>query len=121
MTEEARVRAVVERYIDGTYTGDAQKLRDCFHPDAVMNGYLEGKLFLGGPEPFFDDIANKPSMASAGAPYKADITEIQVVGDVAQATLKETGFAGKFAFTDFFHLVKQDGEWTITSKTFTNH
>ena len=120
MSETDRVRAVVEKYIDGTYTGDAQKLRDCFHPDAVMNGYLEGKLFLGGPEPFFEDIAKNPSMASADAPYKTEITNIEVVGDVASATLKETGFAGKFAFTDFFHLVKQDGEWTITSKTFTN-
>ena len=119
MSEEDQVRSVVEKYIDGTYTGDAQKLRDCFHADAVMNGYLNDKLFLGGPEPFFEDMQNNPSMESAGAPYKAEITDVEVVGDVASATLKETGFAGKFAFTDFFHLLKQDGEWKITSKTFT--
>ena len=117
--EEAAVRRVVQQYIDGTYQGDVKALRDCFHPKAVMNGYLGDQLLVGGPEPFFENMAKAPSMAEGGAPYKGMIASLDVVGNVASVTVKETGFAGTMAFTDYFHLLKDGGEWKIISKTFT--
>ena len=118
-SEKAAVRKVVQQYIDGTYQGDAKVLRDCFHPKADMNGYLQDQLLLGSPEPFFENIENNPSMADAGAPYKGEITFVDVVGKVANVTIKETGFGGDMAFTDYFHLIKERDEWKIISKTFT--
>jgi len=118
-SEEAAVRMVVQQYIDGTYQGDVKALRDCFHPKAVMNGYLGDQLLVGGPEPFFENIENNPSMAEGGAPYQGEITSLDVVGNVASVTIKETGFGGNMAFTDYFHLLKDQGEWKIISKTFT--
>lgn len=118
-TEKEAVCRVIEQYIDGTFNGDGKALRTCFHPKAVMNGYLDGQLIMGGPEPFFEQIENNPSMAEGGAPYKGEITAVEVVGNVADVTLKETGFAGTMNFTDFFHLLKED-EWKIICKTFTN-
>ncbi len=118
-SEEEAVRKVVQQYVDGTYQGDVKALRDCFHPKAVMNGYLQDQLLVGGPEPFFENIENNPSMAEAGAPYKGEITFVDVVGNVASVTIKETGFGGDMAFTDYFHLLKEQGEWKIISKTFT--
>lgn len=116
---EEAVRKVVQQYVDGTYQGDVKALRDCFHPKAVMNGYLQDQLLIGGPEPFFENIENNPSMAEAGAPYKGEITFVDVVGNVASVTIKETGFGRDMAFTDYFHLLKEQGEWKIISKTFT--
>ena len=116
---EQEVRKVVQQYIDGTYQGDAVALRDCFHPKAVMNGYLQDQLHLGGPEPFFENIESNPSMAKEGAPYKAEITYVDVVGNIACVTLKETGYAGTMAFTDCFHLIRVEDGWKILSKTFT--
>ena len=84
-----------------------------------MNGYLNNQLLLGDPEPFFQEIGNNPSMAEGGAPYKGEITSVDVVGNVASVTLKETDFAGGMSFTDYFHLIKVDDEWKILSKTFT--
>ncbi|KPK22888.1 MAG: hypothetical protein AMK69_18930 [Nitrospira bacterium SG8_3] len=118
-SEKEAVRKVIQNYIDGTYQGDAKLLRDCFHKNAVMNGYLEEQLLMGGPEPFFENIENNPSMAEGGAPYKGEIASIDVVGNVASVTLKETGFGGSMAFTDYFHLIKEAGQWKIISKTFT--
>lgn len=117
--DQEAVRGVVQKYIDGTYNGDARSLKECFHSRAVMNGYLGDQLLMGGPEPFFENIENNPSMAEGGAPYHADITSIEVVGNVAGVVVKETGFAGTMSFTNFFHLLKQGGEWKIVSKTFT--
>ena len=118
-SEKQAVREVVQQYIDGTYQGDVKALRDCFHPKAVMNGYLHDQLLIGGPEPFFENMENNPSMAAGGSPYKAEITFVDVVGNVASVTLKETGFAGTMAFTDYLHLIKDQGSWKIFSKTFT--
>lgn len=118
-SEEQAVRRVIQQYIDGTYQGDVKSLRDCFHPKAVMNGYLQGQMLIGGPEPFFENMGNAPSMAKAGAPYKGEITFIDVVNNVASVTLKETGFGGDINFTDYFHLLKEQGKWKIVSKTFT--
>ena len=118
-SEKEAVRKVVQQYIDGTYHGDVKVLRDCFHPKAVMNGYLQDQLLLGGPEPFFENIEKNPSMAESGAPYKGEITFVDVVGNVASVTIKETGFGGGMAFTDYFHMIKERGAWKIISKTFT--
>ena len=117
--EKDAVREVVQKYIDGTYQGDVAALRECFHSKAVMNGYLNDQLLLSDPEPFFQEIGNNPSMAEGGAPYKGEIASVDVVGNVASVTLKETGFAGGMSFTDYFHLIKVDNEWKILSKTFT--
>lgn len=80
---------------------------------------MNGQQLTGTPEPFFNDIANNPFMADAGAPYHGEIVTVDITGMVASVTLKETGFAGGMAFTDYFHLIKADGAWKIISKTFT--
>jgi hypothetical protein len=114
------VRQVVQRYIDGSYSGSVDTLRKVFHPNALMAGYLQGQLVIGTPEPFFADIEKHPSMAGSGAPYKAEIKSVAVAGQIASVILVETGFFGVMSFTDYFHLLKEHGEWKIISKTFTS-
>ena len=111
----ASVRRVLDTYVQGS-GGDVERLRSAFHPDARMNGYFMGNLGIGSPEAFFSEVA-KIDPASATGEYHAEIESIQVMGDVATATLVETGFMGS-DFVDFFHLIRVDGEWKIISKTF---
>jgi hypothetical protein len=117
-SEKEAVSRVVQQYIDGTYQGDVKALRDCFHEKAVMNGYVQDQPLLGGSEPFFENIEKSPSMAESGAPYKGEITFVDVVGNVASVTINETGYGGSMAFTDYFHLIKEKDEWKIISKLF---
>ena len=109
------VRQVIERYIEGS-KGDVETLRAVFHPEARMTGYFGGTLMLGTPEPFFDAVKSAAT-PEAMAAYEAEIRSIEVVGQVATATLVETGFLGS-DFTDFFQLIQEDGSWRIISKTF---
>ncbi len=51
--DENAIRKVIDNYITGTFKADIVSLQACFHPKAVMNGYLGDDLLLGGPEPFF--------------------------------------------------------------------
>ena len=123
MQEEAQdlrdVREAADRYVDATYRGDVQALRACFHQSAVMSGYLGEELLIGSAERFLQDIASTPSMESTGAPYVAQMTRVEVVGNAASVRIDETGFFGRLAFSNWFHLVKgEDGVWLIVSKLF---
>lgn len=111
------VRAVVESYVKGSRDGDVALLRSIFHPCAVMVGYLGGNLTAGSPEPFFEHVARS---GPAGDGYRAEITDIQVDGRTACATLAEHGFAG-LDFIDRFHLIEDGGTWRIVSKLFHHH
>ena len=112
------VRDVMERYVDATFRADVDVLRSIFHPGASMSGYLGDDLLVGTPEPLLADIGSRPSMAESGAPYKADISAIDVSGRAATATLTESGFFGVMRFVNYFHLLNVDGDWKIISKTF---
>ncbi len=114
----AGVQAIADAYIAATYEGDAETLRKIFHESAVMNGYMDGKLLMSGPEPFIEQMGSNPSLKASGAPYKAAIDYIDVSGNIGSVTISETGFGPK-SFTNYLHVLKQDGEWKIVSKTFT--
>lgn len=109
------VRAVVEQYIDGSRRGDAALLRSIFHPNAVMVGWLNGKLLDGSPEMFFQMADGHPQPAS----YQATVADVRVTGRSATATLVEQGFAG-LDFVDCFHLIEADGKWRICAKLFSH-
>jgi hypothetical protein len=119
-SEVEAVRQVVQQYIDGSYSGNVDTLRKVFHSKALMAGYLQEQLVIGTPEPFFADIEKHPSMAENGTSYKAEIKSVDVTGQIASVILAETGFFGTMSFTDYFHLLKEHGEWKIISKTFTS-
>ena len=116
--ETKKIQEVIRNYTEGTFEGDAAKLAKAFHPNAVMNGFLGDNLLLATPQAFIDDIANNPPMATQNVPYNAEIESIRIEGDVAAVVLSETGFRGAGQFVDFFHLIKDNGEWKIISKLF---
>ena len=113
-----KVRALMERYVQAVYVADVDTLRDLFHADAFMGGYLGDDLLMGTPEPFFADLASRASMADSGAPYGHEISSVQVQGRAATATIEEEGFFGSVRFINYFTLIELEGQWKIASKTF---
>ncbi|EOH96277.1 nuclear transport factor 2 family protein [Enterococcus pallens] len=119
MSEQA-VKQVVENYIGGTFTADTELLKSVFHPAAIMTGYMGSDLMIAKPTSFIEDVGSHPAMKESGAPYKAEITNLKVTGNIAEATVYETGFFGDGTLEDHFHLLKDEkGDWKIISKCFT--
>jgi hypothetical protein len=116
MNDVAAARAVIEEYVAACRARSVPRLKAIFHPDALMSGYLMERSLVGSPQPFYDAVQNAP--ADAAGDYQADITSVDVTGQIASVTLKEKGLLG-LQFTDYFHLMKVDGRWTILGKTFT--
>ncbi|HEY0939884.1 MAG TPA: nuclear transport factor 2 family protein [Steroidobacter sp.] len=116
-SEEDDIRAVIQLYIDGAREGNVEKVKQAFHPQARMSGYLQGTLLIAGPEPFYEAVTNAPAPVKSGEPYKSEIVRLDVAGPVASATLEEGPYLG-MQFTTFFHLIRVEGRWQIVSKTF---
>ena len=115
-TEQTAITEVVQAYIDGSRSGDADHLRRAFHPDARMYGSIAGQRFDLPIEEFFALASSQP--ADVDGTYKARIVSVEQVGDAAIAAIEETGFWGTLSFTDFFALSRFDGDWKIVNKTF---
>ena len=116
--EYDNVMAVVQEYIEATFKADIETLKKVFHKEARMTGYLGDQLVISTPEPFYEDLQSRPSMYENKDPYRADIILAHVNGNMANVIFLETGFFGDGTIETHFHLVK-DGEWKITSKSFT--
>ena len=116
-TDQNSPASTVQEYVAACLTGSVERLESIFHPNAVMSGYFQGEFYLGSPVPFFDEVRDNPSPSETGAAYSAEITTVEVSGDVASVTLKEDGYLGT-RFTNWFHLVRLDGRWIIISKAY---
>lgn len=119
MSQIEKVNEVLARYMEGTYTANISMLESVFHKDARMVGYLGDQLLIGTPAPFIEDMGSQASMKELGHNYQAEVRDVEVSGNVAKATVHETGFRGSAELVDYFHLLCENGEWKIISKTFT--
>lgn len=111
---DAGARAPLELYLKGHATGDGDYFRRAFHPDAKIQGNREGKLISRTREEFAAGAPGKP--AEDEALRKRRIVSIDVVDDAAFAKI-ELDYP-KIKFTDYFTLLKVDGEWKIMSKVY---
>ncbi len=112
--EDAGARAPLELYLKGHATGDGDYYRRAFHADAKIQGIRDGKLVTRTREEFAAGAAGKP--AEDEALRKRRIVSVDVVDDAAFAKI-ELDYP-KIKFTDYFTLLKVDGEWKIMSKVY---
>lgn len=111
---DAGPRAPLELYLKGHATGDGDYYRRAFHPDAKIQGMRDGKLLSRTREEFAAGAPGKP--AEDEALRKRRIVSVDVVEDAAFAKI-ELDYP-KVKFTDYFTLLKVDGEWKIMSKVY---
>jgi len=106
-------------YIEATRCGDVDKLQSVFAPGALMSGYFEGEFYSGSPDLFFEEVRDNPSPEKTGIEYVGEMTHEEVIGNVAQITMKEKGYLGA-NIANLFHLAKINEKWLILSKTYTD-
>ena len=115
--EKVEITRLINLYIDGAGKGDASKLNEAFHSSARWFGTMGGTDYDLDKQAFVDLMVSQPG---DGGNLTATITDIHVDGTAAVATVKEEGFWGIYAFTDYFTLSILEGRWQITNKTFAN-
>lgn len=113
--EQAQVRKPLEAYLQGHATGDGAYMRAAFLPTAHIEGIRDGKFASRTVDEYISGFQGKP--AADEAQRKRSIDAIDVDGDAAMARVTLDYPSG--VFTDFFVLLKVDGEWKIANKVWT--
>ncbi|WP_425251640.1 nuclear transport factor 2 family protein [Janthinobacterium sp. NFX145] len=110
--------AVLNQYNAGGAQADSGIMRPAFSSEATIFGVDGDDQLTGGPiEGLFEiiDSAFRPSPQA-----RAAIVRVDIVGTAASARVDTDDISG-FRFTDFFNLLKVQGEWTIVSKIYHTH
>jgi hypothetical protein len=113
--EEAAVRAAVNHYLMGHATGDGTHHRMVFHPESKLFWIQDGQLRSRTSEEYIAGSPGKP--AADEAQRKRWIEAVDVTGDAAIAKVVLDYPTARL--TDYFTLLKVDGQWKIVNKIFT--
>ncbi len=104
------VRTAVTNYIQGYFTGDAQRMEQTLHPH-----YLKHVIHGASPMHEMTGPEMMKTVRSEGVPdlptpsKTEQVTVLDVAGDIASAKLVTPGW------TDYMTLSKVNGEWKILS------
>jgi hypothetical protein len=120
LTEYEAVKKAMQAYIDGCLEGRSDRMRPSFHPAASFFGHYNGTLLAGSIELLFDWVdKNGPATG-----MRTQFGQVEIRETTAVVRLEMEGVSGKLSLggnarlTDFFTLLKVDGQWLITHKTF---
>jgi hypothetical protein len=114
--DEAAIRAAIDHYFAAHATGDGSHIAKVFHPELKMMWVREGKFNMRTRDEFIAGFSGKP--ADDEAQRKRTIEMIDVTGNAAIAKIRLD--YPKVVFTDYFALLKVDGEWKVVTKIFHN-
>ncbi|PKV43742.1 putative lumazine-binding protein [Janthinobacterium sp. 61] len=109
---------MLNQYNAGGAQADSSIMRPAFSSQATIFGVDGEDKLTGGPiEGLFEiiDSAFRPSPQAQAA-----IVRVDIVGTAASARVDTDDISG-FRFTDFFNLLKVQGEWSIVSKIYHTH
>ncbi|MEM9302902.1 MAG: nuclear transport factor 2 family protein [Pseudomonadota bacterium] len=117
MSDEQQIRALIQTYFDSMAESSGEKVREAFHPNGRLVGYLPDGLHELGTEDFAGLVASQePSPKESGATLHAEIISLQIAGDSAMVQVRDD-YLG-LRFFDTLSLIKADGRWQIYCKLF---
>ena len=118
-TDVEEVNAItktIQHYIDGARMGKGDAMKPAFHEGATIYGYVGSDLFGGPIQGLFDWNDSN----GAAKDIQSKIASVDIVGTCANVRVDSDNWTGH-RFTDFFNLLKFDGQWKIVSKVFYLH
>lgn len=114
MSEYEAVEKAAMLFVKSVGSGDSAPARELFYDEAVMFGYLDGKLEHGPIQNLYDNI----DTVGADPGYRARIDVLCIEETVAIVRVLEDNWGGRIDFSDFLLLIKMDGEWKAVAKVY---
>lgn len=116
--DHAAITALLNKYNEGGKKADSAIMKPAFAAEATMFSVADGALTGGSIQNLFDvidtDFVPSPEARSVFA-------YIDISGNAASSRIDSNDVSNGFCFTDYFNLLKVDGEWTVISKVFHTH
>jgi hypothetical protein len=113
-SDQAAVRTTLTHYLQGHATGDPSHMRLAFLPTAHIEGIRDGKFSSWTLDEYCSRFTGQPAPDEATRRRTIDTVDVNGTAAMARATLVH----GDTTFTDYFVLLKVDGEWRIANKTY---
>lgn len=117
------ITQVMNLYNEGVRTGSSAAMKPAFHESATFYGYYRGQLLAGSIQMLFDWVdGNGPATGT-----RLRIANVDIRGTIANVRIEIENLTGKLAgdpgatLSDLFQLIKIDGEWKISQKSFHWH
>ena len=109
-TDESAIRETVNYYAEGMRTARVETLKQAFHTQAILCGYLGDELITAPIEGLYEWVEANPAPGT----YDYAVLEIEIMNRVAAARVREREPHG--SWIDYFHLLKVGDKWWIVSK-----
>jgi len=120
ISEYDAIVTVMDRYNEGIRTGSSAVMKPAFHEGCTFYGHYNGTLLAGPIQMLFDWVdANGPASA-----IRFRVTNVDVRNTIASVRAEVENMTGKLAgasgatLSDLFQLIKVDGSWLISQKSF---
>ena len=117
MDDQQQIENVINSYIDSMNESDADMVKDAFHNNAKITGYLHGELMQLSTEEFAGFVSSQqPSPKENGENIEFDILGIEIEGSIAYVKIRDK-YLG-ITFLDILSLLKEGDNWSIYNKLF---
>lgn len=113
-SDEAAIRAAIDNYFRAHATGDGSYIAKVFHPELRMMFVRDNAFTMRTRDEYISGFSGKP--AEDEAQRKRSIEMIDITGNAAVAKIKLD--YPKTTLTDYFSLLKVEGEWKVVNKIF---
>ena len=114
IAEYKTVEDAAMKFVKSVAEGNSSYAKDLFVDEAVLFGYLDGKLEHGSIEQFYHNV----DTVSAGNDFKARIDIVSVEETLAVVRVLEEKWGGRIDFTDYLLLLKINNEWKCVAKAY---
>ena len=112
--EYEAVEKAAMKFVKSVAEGNSRYAKELFTDDAVLFGFLDGKLEHGSIEQFYRNV----DTVSGGKSFKARVDVMDVEESLAVVRVQEEGWGGRIDFTDYLLLLKMNGEWKCVAKAY---
>ena len=112
--EHQAVEEAAMKFVKSVAEGNSKYARELFTDEAVLFGYLDGKLEHGSIEQFYHNV----DTVAGGENFKARVDVLFVEETLAAVRVLEEGWGGRIDFTDLLLLLKMNGEWKCVAKAY---
>ncbi len=112
--EYKAVEDAAMKFVKSVAEGNSSYAKELFIDEAVLFGYLDGKLEHGSIQQFYKNV----DTVGADKGFKARIDVIDVEETLAVVRVLEENWGGRIDFTDYLLLMKMDGQWRCVAKAY---
>ena len=117
MNDMKKIENVVQLYIDSMDESNSDKVKQAFHNNAKVVGYLHGDFMEMSTDDFANFVgAQQPSPKEKGENVVFEILSCEVQGATASVKVRDK-YLG-ITFFDTLSFISIDNEWKIYNKLF---